>query len=81
MDSGHGNIRTFSFVGTVRSRADAMRALEYPYDQWCWALRGPVRPASARSGYIYQAKHDCVTFDSLGQGRLLTGLLWARNRW
>ena len=34
------------------------------------------RPASARSGYIYQAKHDYVTFDPLGPGRLLTGLLW-----
>ena len=30
-------------------------------------------------GYIYQAKHDYVTFDPLVPGKLLTGLLWARN--
>ena len=56
--------------------------LENPhgYDQWCRALRGPVMRASARSAYIYQAKQDYVTFDPLGPGRLLSGLLWARNR-
>ena len=47
-----------------------------PYDQWCRALRGPVRPVSAGLGYIYQAKQDYVTFDPLGPTRLLTGLLW-----
>ena len=55
-----------------RSRADAMRAWEYPHDQWCRALRGPVGHTSARSCYIYQTKHDYVTFDQLGPGRLLT---------
>ena len=59
-----------------RSRADAMRAWEYTFNRWCRTLQGPVRPASARSGYIYQAKHDYVTFDPLGPGKLLTGLLW-----
>ena len=44
-------------------------------------IRDLVRPASARSDYIYQAKHDYVTSDPLGPGRLLTGLLWARNHW
>ena len=44
-------------------------------------LWGPVRPGSARSCFIYQAKHEYVTFDPLGAGRLLNGLLWARNRW
>ena len=53
----------FSFERTVRSRADAKRAWEYPYGRWCRALRGPVRPASTHLGYIYQAKHDYVTFD------------------
>ena len=42
---------------------------------------GPVRPVSARSGYIYYFKHDFVTFDPLGPARLLTGLLLARDRW
>ena len=70
-----------SVLREVRSRADAVWAWEYPYDQWCRALRGPVSPASARSEYIYQAKHDYVTFDPLGSGKLLTGLLWARNSW
>ena len=32
---GHWNIRTFSFAGTVRSRADAVRAWKYLCDQWC----------------------------------------------
>ena len=71
----HGDIRTFSFAGTVRSRADAVRGWEYPYDQLCRALQGQMRPASARSDYIYQAKHDYVTFAPSGPGRLLTGLL------
>ena len=53
----------FNFEGTVRSRANAVQAWEYPYDRWGRALRGPVRPASARLGYIYQAKHGYVTFD------------------
>ena len=60
---------------------DAVRAWKYPYNQWCRALRDPARPASARSGYIYQAKPDYVTFDPFRPGSLLTGLLWARNRW
>ena len=70
-----------SIAGTVWSRVDAMRALQYPYGQWYRALRDPVSPASANSGYIYQAIHEYVTFDSLGPGRLLTGLLWARIHW
>ena len=78
---GHVDIRTFWIVGTVRSSVDAVRAWKYPYDHSCWALRGSLRPASARSGYIYQAKHDYVTFDLLGPGRLLTGIQWERNRW
>ena len=53
---GHRDIPTFSFSGTVRSRADAVRVWEYPYDLWCRALRGLLRPSGARSGYIYQAK-------------------------
>ena len=65
----------------IRSRANAVRALEYPYDKWCRALWGPVRPASARSGYNYYVKHDYVTFAPLGPGIILTGLIWARNRW
>ena len=77
----HEDIRTFRFAGTVRSRVDAVLAWKYPYDQWRKALRGPVRPASARSGYIYKAKHDYVTLDPLGPGKLLTGLLWARKGW
>ena len=75
----HGDIRTFRFAGTIRSHVDAVRAWKNPYDQWCRALRGLVRPASAGSDSIYQAKHDYVTFDSLGPGRLQTGLLWAQN--
>ena len=79
---GHGNIRMFSFAGTVRSHADTGCAWEYLYDQWRRALRCPVSPASASSGYIYQDEHAYVTFDPFGPGRLLTtGLLWARNRW
>ena len=45
--------------------------------QFFRALRGTVRLSNARPGYIYQAKHDYVTFYPLGPGRLLTGLLWA----
>ena len=71
-----------SGMGTsVRSRADAVRAWEYPLDQWCRDLRGTARPASASLGYIYQAKHDYVTFDPLGPGILLSDLLWAGNCW
>ena len=53
---GHGNIRTFSFAGTVRSRVDALWAWEYivPVRSVVQALRSPVRPTSARLGYIYQ---------------------------
>ena len=40
----------------------------YQYDQWCRALPDPMRPASARSIYIYRAKHDYMTFDPLGPG-------------
>ena len=72
---GHprGPCRFHRGMGTsTRSRADAMRTWEYPHDQWCRVLRGPVGHASARSGYIYQTKHDYVTFDPLGSGRLLT---------
>ena len=60
---GHQNIRTFSFAGTIQLRLDAVRAWEYPYDQWCRALRGPARAASAHSRSVNQAKHDYVTFD------------------
>ena len=70
-----------SVRSVLQFRADAVQAWEYPYDQWCRALWGSVRPASTRSGYICQAKHDYVTFDPLGPGRLLTGLLWALNHW
>ena len=42
-------------------------------------VRGPVRPASARSGYIYQGKHDYVTYDPLGPGRLLTDPLGTKS--
>ena len=66
-----------SVAGTVRSRVDALRAWQYPYDQRYRALRDPVRPASACSCYIYHAIHDYMTFDLLGPGRLLTGYLWA----
>ena len=72
---GHprGPCRFHTGMGTsTRSRVDAVRAWEYPHDQWCRALLGPVGHASARSGYIYQTKHDYVTFDPLGPGRLLT---------
>ena len=34
----HGGISAFSFEGTIRSRADAVRAWKYPYDRWCRAL-------------------------------------------
>ena len=68
--------------GELYGRADAVRA----WDRWCRVLWGPVRPASAHlvypvrpasahSGYIYQTKQDYVMFDTLGQGRLLSGLL------
>ena len=40
-------------------------------------IRDLLRPASN----IFQAKHDYVTSDPLGQGRLLTGILWARTHW
>ena len=72
---GHENIHTFSFAGTVWPRSDVVRAWGYPYDQWYGVRSGP------RSGSVYQAKHDYVIFDPLGPGRLLTGLLGARNRW
>ena len=52
-------------------RADL--GIPVPYDQWCRVLRGLVRPASARSSYIYQAKHDYATFDPLWPTRLLIG--------
>ena len=55
-------------VQVCGSRMNAVRAWKYPNDQWCRALPDPVRPASARSGYIYQAKRDYVTFDPLGSG-------------
>ena len=72
MDSIQAWEHTFSFVETI----GPVQAWEYPYDKWCSAFWGPLRPVTAHSGYIYQVKHDYVTSDQLGPTRLVTGLLW-----
>ena len=64
--TGLGTPARSSLLGTVRARADAVRAWKYPYDQSCVAVWGPVRPVSARTDYIYQTKADYMPFDPCG---------------
>ena len=55
----------------VRPRAEAIqciRACEHPHGQSCRAVRGPMRPVSAPSCYIYQVNPDYVQFVRPPQG-------------